>query len=303
MSTSRIMQIISDLKLAASERGYARRSDLRRASDINHIKKHANTFIEFCEQYQIKTAHTRRMKKQDHRAQVISIIKNLHCLTGKTPSIREVKEKLRLLGRSSIKMRFNDLIIQAGLATNRTTTITEQSILNKLTQFIEHHGFIPYAHNLKASIDVAPNSTLFKRHGGYLQFLINVGLIDELQLSHGALTPIRTYGNDGFFYDSRIEAAFANFLLNHKIDYIPHICVGVFHHPTNQLVIDFLVKYHGQLAIEIDGLGKLRRNVVNMEEKKRRSELRNWRWIIIPRDKVRHLCQKQDMEYWERLVS
>lgn len=302
--TDRIESIISALKQAEAKRGYAKRDDLERASDVHHIKKHSDNFLSFCKEYNIKTFYGERLDYNDHKEQVTLIIKELYKSTDKAPKIRDVKSELKKrTGRKSIKLDYNNLLKEIGIPTNRSTKITRDHVIDLLLKYEEKNGFMPYAKTLKESIGIAPNSRIFRNHGGYQAFLIDNGLATEESINHGAITPIRMRGKDGYMYDSKIEAMVANFMMKNKIEYWPHIGLGTYRHQTNQLTIDFLVRYNKLYAIEIDGLGKLRRNISNMEEKQLRSNKNGWIWKVISRDKARYLCQQRNMEYWERLVS
>lgn len=152
---------------------------------------------------------------------------------------------------------------------------------------------------------MAPNIKLITEEGGYISFLAKHNLINIECYNSGIITPIRTVGIDGIIYDSKCEAMLANFLLQKHIPYISHFGVSTHNHKTNQLTVDFLIKYNIPIALEIDGLGLIRgeKSKVNMVEKKIRCLERGWKWLVVPRDKVRYLCNKQNMGYWDRLVS
>jgi hypothetical protein len=302
---ARISSIVEHLNVIQNDKGYVRRSDLARASDINHINRFYSGFVDFCISNNIKTKQSKRLSIETQRSQVIAIIQQLNKSLRRTPQVREVQAELLKIGRRTIKLNFNRLLVEAGCTINRTTAITSDECIARLGAYRDEHGYLPYAHDLKIAIGIAPNIKLITEEGGYISFLAKHSLIDFECYNLGIITPIRTVGIDGVMYDSKCEAMLANFLLQKRIPYIAHLGVGIYNHKTNQLTVDFLIKYDTPLALEIDGLGLMRseKSKVNMAEKKTRCLEYGWKWLVVPRDKVRYLCNRQNMEYWDRLVS
>jgi hypothetical protein len=302
---TRISSIIEHLIVIQSSKGYVCRSDLERASDINHIHRFYSGFIDFCTSNNIKTKQSKRLSTEEQRSQLIIIIKQLNKTLGRTPQVREVKAELMKTGRRTVGLNFSELLIEAGCTVSRTTTITSNECVARLEVYRDEYGYLPYAKDLKTAIGIAPNIRLITEEGGYISFLAKHGLINFECYNSGIITPIRTIGADGVMYDSKCEAMLANFLLRTHIPYISHFGIGTYNHKTNQLTVDFMIKYDTPIALEIDGLGPIRseKSKVNMTEKKTRCLERCWKWLVVPRDKVRYLCSKQNMEYWDRLVS
>ena len=183
--------------------------------------------------------------------------------------------------------------------------MSEDEIVKSIVEYRNKNGLLPMSKDLKLSIGIAHNCKVFSKYGGYTKFLENHNLIHKNSiLKQGYLTLCPTTGLDGWNYISKIEAIFANFLFSNKIEYYQQIKLGKFK-GSNDLTIDFLICYKDKLyAVEVDGLGKIRKNVNNLAEKRKRSAIRLWNWILLPRDKIRWLMNsKRQLEYWEELVS
>lgn len=281
------------------------KSDLTN-SEALYIQTWHGGIIKFCNAFGLPgpTRSARVGNKIELERTIISIIIDMSNRLGYVPTSREVAIELKAKSGYCAKYlsNFNRLLGLAGLEPNRTCAVSEADVISRLETFKKAHNYFPLSHDLKSSIGICSNSSFFKRAGGYSRFMQSVGLI---QISgQGIVTAYRTMASDGHIYDSKCEATFADFMLLNKIDYLPHVGVGVYNHRSIQLRIDFLVTWQGRsYAIEIDGMGKLRRNLDNIQEKRRRCENRGWEWRWIPRDKVRYLCRKRCMVYWEHLVS
>lgn len=273
-----------------------KRSDLAKPGDIYHIKKEHGSFIDFCNVHGFKTTFSKRLPADKRKCDIIKTIKRLAKITGRTPTSREVAEEVRrMFGRSAIKFRFNDLLVEAGCDIVRNNYLKDrQSIINELRKFWGDHGRYPYAEELKATIGIVPNSKIFKESGGYISFLIENNLVGEdTPIKCGRVTIKPTMGLDGKRYGSKCEALFADLLFRSKVSYLTQVKVGKFN-GNAQLTVDFLV-YDIPLAVEIDGMGPLRDNTANVTEKHNRCKKHGWKWAVLSRDKVKSLCRSKSV--------
>jgi hypothetical protein len=292
----RIAEIVKHLRLV--DRPQVKRSDLVRASDINHIKKAYGSFCAFCKAHNLKTTFSERRSIEENRNRVLKLIKKLGAQLGRAPTNREIR---KVGGSPKYGVAFNELLKIAGYTPPRTTNITVDGLVKQLQVYHAQHGTLPFACDLKTEIGVASNCAVIAKHGGYDAFLARHNLSNLKRLGKVTIRP--TFGLDGRLYQSYTEAILADWLLGNGFDYLPQLPLGTYRHPTTQLTLDFHVRIGlANLAVEVDGMGKLRRNHANMNEKERRCRAKGWWWLVMTREQVRHL-KKSGAEYWDGLVS